>query len=143
MQAIAASSVASATALGGSRQGAKTLWQGNALAKTDDFTEDRDCDIIDLPVRRICRLRFPDGWRSFALWVSLSRASRKRDARTGYSAHPASLHQYPAQSNRAGYPLVRKAILHLDDIAGPISPLTKSVSAVGNTTCSMPVLINH
>jgi hypothetical protein len=57
----------------------------------------------------------------FALWVSLSRASRKRDARTGHSAHTASLHQYPAQSNRAGYPLVRKAILRLDDSTGPIA----------------------
>src|SRR3954449_11425756 len=83
MQATEASWVASATASGGSRQGAETLWQGNALAKTDDFTEDRDCKIIDLPVRRICRLRFPDGWRSFALWVSLSRprvkGTRARD----------------------------------------------------------------
>src|SRR5215210_7655040 len=57
----------------------------------------------------------------FALWVSLSRASRKRDARTGHSAHSASLHQYPAQSNRAGYPLVRKAILHFDAIAGSMA----------------------
>ena len=50
----------------------------------------------------------------------LSRASRKRDARTGHSAHHARLHQYP-QSNRAGYPLARKAILHLDDIAGSMA----------------------
>src|SRR3954452_8026854 len=49
----------------------------------------------------------------FVLWVSLSRASRKRDARAGHSAHSASLHHYPAQSNRAGYPPVRKAILRL------------------------------
>src|SRR3954468_1318831 len=56
--------------------------------------------------------------RGFALWVSLSRASRKRDARTGHSAHSASLHQEIAQSNRAGHPLVWKAILHLDAIAG-------------------------
>src|SRR4051794_37314214 len=52
--------------------------------------------------------------------VSLA-ASRKRDARTGHSAHSASLHQYPAQSNRASYPLVRKAILHLDDTARPMA----------------------
>src|SRR3954468_7588265 len=51
--------------------------------------------------------------------VSLA-ASRKRDARTGHSAHPASLHQYPARSNRADYPLARKAILHLDALAGPM-----------------------
>src|SRR6478672_4394173 len=63
----------------------------------------------------------PPSEAGFALWVSLSRASRKRDARTGHSAHTASLHQYPAQSNRASYPLVRKAILHLDDIAGPMA----------------------
>ena len=52
--------------------------------------------------------------------VSLA-ASRKRDARTGHSAHSASLHQYPAQSNRAGYAPVRTAILHLDDIAGSMA----------------------
>ena len=57
----------------------------------------------------------------FCFMGSGSRASRKRDARAGHSAHPASLHQYPAQSNRAGYPLVRKAILHLDDIAGSMA----------------------
>src|SRR3954453_17983005 len=57
----------------------------------------------------------------FALWVSLSRASRKRDARTGHFAPPGSLPQYPAQSNRAGYPLVRKAILHLDAAARPMA----------------------
>ena len=39
------------------------------------------------------------------------------DARTGPSAHVVSLHQYPAQSNRAGYALARKAILRLDDTA--------------------------
>src|SRR5215212_450344 len=33
----------------------------------------------------------------------------------------ASLHQYPAQSNPAGYPLVQKAILHLDDTAGSMA----------------------
>jgi hypothetical protein len=50
-------------------------------------------------------------------WGLGSRASRKRDAHADYSAHSASLHQYPAQSNRAGYALVRTAILHLDDVA--------------------------
>src|SRR3954465_4258914 len=57
----------------------------------------------------------------FAFWVSLSRGSRKRDARTGNSAHHDRLHQEPAQSNRAGYPLARKAILHLDAIAGSMA----------------------
>src|SRR4051812_30477685 len=57
----------------------------------------------------------------FALWVSLSRASRKRDARTGHSAHTASLPHNRQPSNRAGYPLARKAILHLDAIAGSMA----------------------
>ena len=53
--------------------------------------------------------------------VLVSRPRANRDQRTGHSAHPASLHQYPAQSNRAGYALVWKAILHLDDIAGSMA----------------------
>ena len=51
----------------------------------------------------------------------MSRPRVNRDARTGHSAHVASLHQYPAQSNRVSYPLVRKAILHLDDTADPMA----------------------
>src|SRR3954471_20672036 len=79
-----------------------------------------------MPVREfsrsagICRPRpFLPGAVLFL--VSLSRASRKRGARGGFSAHSGSLHQYPAQSNRAGYPLVRKAILHLDAAARPMA----------------------
>ena len=52
--------------------------------------------------------------------VSLA-ASRKRDAHTGHSAHSASLPQYPAQSNRAGYPLVWKGGVRLDDTAYPMA----------------------
>src|SRR3954467_8367603 len=54
----------------------------------------------------------------FALWVALSGASRKRDARAGHSAHTASLPHNRQPSNRPRYPLAQKAILHLDAIAG-------------------------
>jgi hypothetical protein len=56
--------------------------------------------------------------RVFALWVLVWRPRVKGAVRAADSARPASLHQYPAQSNPAGYPLVRKAVLHLEDIAG-------------------------
>src|SRR5690348_14736464 len=63
----------------------------------------------------------PPSQAGFCFMGSGVAASRKRDARTGHSAHSASLHQYLAQSNPAGYPLERKAILHLDDIAGSMA----------------------
>src|SRR4051794_24047113 len=44
--------------------------------------------------------------RVFALWVLVWRPRVKGAVRAADSARPASLHQYPAQSNPADYPVV-------------------------------------
>jgi hypothetical protein len=53
--------------------------------------------------------------------VSVSRPRADGAVRAADSARTASVHQDSTGSNRAGYALVRKAILHLDDIAGFIA----------------------
>jgi hypothetical protein len=52
--------------------------------------------------------------RVLRFMASVSRPRANRAVRAADSARTASLHQYPVQSNRPRYPLVRKAILHLD-----------------------------
>src|SRR5947209_6712395 len=61
---------------------------------------------------------FPGGFSRYGFWVV---ASRKRDARTGHSAHSASLPHNRQPINQLGYGLVRKGILHLDAIAGSMA----------------------
>ena len=94
--------------------------QAKGLAKIGEVGEARRSPHMRFPgPGRICRPAFRGGFLLYGFWCRGPRVNR--DQRTGHSAHSASLHQYPAQSNRAGYPLVRKAILHLDEIAGSMA----------------------
>src|SRR4051812_25652474 len=86
------------------------------LAKFGLVREDHCRQTMFLRLRPDMQPAFQGGFCYFGFWVR-----GLRDVHTDHSAHRASLHQYPAQSNRAGYALVRKAILHLDDSTGSMA----------------------
>ena len=90
------------------------------LAKIGEVEEARSCKPSEFPATS-AGYADPPSEAGFAFQGFGIAASRKSGPHADHSARPASLHQYPAQSNRAGYPLVRKGILHLDDIASSMA----------------------